>query len=135
MAAVHTTLPRAHDRLLTNAAAVASVVFDPDLVNNTVLTVVTGAPPLLRVNNLSFTEGDSGTNFAQVAVWQDGLVGQTLSLDYSTANGSAQAGVDYLASAGTLIIPADVVTQFISVPILGDVMDEPNRAFTAIVES
>ena len=27
-------------------------------------------------------------------------------------------GVDYLAVAGTLIIPPDVVTQFISIPIL-----------------
>lgn len=116
--------------LLTNAAFLSSDVFDSDLANNIVLTVVTAAPPLLRVDNLGFTEGDTGTNFAQVVVWQDGMVGQMLSLDYATANGTAQAGIDYLAASGTLIIPPDVVTQFISIPILGDLIDEPSRNFT-----
>jgi uncharacterized repeat protein (TIGR01451 family) len=114
---------------LTNTAFVWSEVFDSDLTNNTVLTVVTAAPPLLRVDNLSFTEGNAGTNFAQVVVWQDGAVGQALSFDYATVNGTAQSGSDYLAAAGTLVIPSDVVTQFLSIPILGDLQDEPNRGF------
>jgi uncharacterized repeat protein (TIGR01451 family) len=121
--------------LLTNLASASSVVFDSDLANNTALTVITAAPPLLRVDHLTVTEGDTGTNFAHLTVWQDGLVGQALSFDYTTANGTAQAGMDYLAVTGTLIIPPDVVTQFLTVPILGDLVDEPNRIFTVLLSN
>jgi hypothetical protein len=53
--------------------------------------------------------------------------------DWSTADGSAIAGVDYAAASGALAIPAGSVTTTATVAVLGDALDEP--AETVIVST
>ena len=89
--------------------------------------------PLLHVDNLSVTEGNSGTNNAQVSLWLEGPVGTPLSLDYATSDGSALAGSDYISTSGTLMFSADVTNLAITVPILGDLTWEPTETFTLAV--
>src|SRR5262249_19380646 len=47
-----------------------------------------------------------------------------------TADVTATAGADYTATAGILTFAAGVTTQAITVPVLGDVIDETNETFT-----
>ena len=52
---------------------------------------------------------------------------QVVSVDYSTAAGTATSGVDFVPTSGTLSFPPNVTSQPVSVPILDDVIDEPDE--------
>ncbi len=51
-------------------------------------------------------------------------------IDYTTVSGTAIAGSDFGAVSGTLVFPAAVSTLTITVPILNDIITEPNEQFT-----
>ena len=111
----------------TNSATATSGVFDANLSDNTVSSAILPALPLLHVENFSMTEGDSGTNTVPVPVWLEGPVAQTISMDYATSDGTATNGVDYLGVSGTLVFPPDVTTQYVQLPIVGDIIREANK--------
>jgi glucose/arabinose dehydrogenase len=50
-------------------------------------------------------------------------------LNYATADQTALAGIDYIQTAGSLFIPPGTVTQFVRVPVVGNLRKEPNRTF------
>ncbi|MFL5804112.1 MAG: Calx-beta domain-containing protein, partial [Roseiflexaceae bacterium] len=54
----------------------------------------------------------------------------TVTVGYATSNGTATAGSDYAASAGTLVFAPNQTSQTISIPIVNDASDEPNETFT-----
>jgi hypothetical protein len=78
-------------------------------------TVVEG---LTSPQNLSYTVSLSGSS------------PQTITVQYSTANGTALAGSDYTATSGTLTFTPGVTSQTISIPILNDSVNEANETFT-----
>ena len=78
-------------------------------------TVVEG---LTSPQNLSYTVSLSGSST------------QTITVQYSTANGTALAGSDYTATTGTLTFNPGVTSQTISIPILNDAINEANETFT-----
>jgi len=51
-------------------------------------------------------------------------------VDYSTADGTALAGSDYLTASGTLTFAPGDLEQMITVTVLGDPMFEPDETFT-----
>ena len=51
-------------------------------------------------------------------------------VDYSTADGSSQAGVDYTAASGTLTFQAGDSSQTIEVAVLDDAHDEGEETLT-----
>ena len=53
-----------------------------------------------------------------------------VSVSYATADGSAIAGQDYVAAAGTLTFGLDETSKRITIPILVDSQIEPNETFT-----
>ncbi|MCB9895840.1 MAG: VCBS repeat-containing protein [Planctomycetes bacterium] len=55
--------------------------------------------------------------------------GLDVSFDHTTIDGTAYAGYDYTATAGSATIPAGQVSTTISVPILGDDFSETDEAF------
>jgi len=54
---------------------------------------------------------------------------------YTTANGTATAGVDYTAAAGSISFAPGVTTQQIHVDILGDTTVEPNETFSVTLSN
>ena len=52
---------------------------------------------------------------------------QAIDVDYTTRNGSASAGVDYVANSGTVRIPANSAGIDISVSTSDDTIDEPDE--------
>ena len=54
---------------------------------------------------------------------------QWLSVDYTTRNGTAQAGSDYLATSGKLVLYPGESQAVIDVEILGDTLPEPDETF------
>lgn len=55
---------------------------------------------------------------------------RTVTVDYTTTNGTATSGSDYTATAGTLSFPGGMTSQSIVVLVGGDTLDEANETFT-----
>ena len=77
------------------------------------------------------SEGSSGTTTAYFMVEFSGLreAGDIVSVDFTTRDGSAKAGEDYLAVSGQLNIYDDEDYALIPVEILGDRVAEKNETF------
>lgn len=80
----------------------------------------------------SVVEGNSGTVNAYFLLQFTGIrsdPNQTLSVDYTTRNGTATAGQDYVATAGKLKLYANENQAVIAVEIIGDKTPEANETF------
>ncbi len=86
-------------------------------------------PPSITINDVTVTEGDSGSVSAGFTVTLSAASGQGVTVGYTTANGSASSGADYTTTSGTLTFAAGVTTQPVTVPALGDLLDEQNETF------
>ena len=53
-----------------------------------------------------------------------------VTVDYATADGTAEAGADYTATSGTLTFAAGETVKTVSVPVLDDAVDEGEETFT-----
>ena len=58
---------------------------------------------------------------------------QTVRVDYATADGTATAGLDYVAQSGTLVFSPGEVAKTVSVPITDDAEREDNETFTLVL--
>jgi hypothetical protein len=85
--------------------------------------------PTLSINDASVTEGDSGTKTLDFTVTLSTASGQTVTVDYATADGTATAGSDYQSASATLTFNPGDTTKTISVTINGDTTVEPNETF------
>src|SRR5262249_21869604 len=93
-------------------------------------TIVNDDVAHLSINDVAVTEGNSGTTLANFTVTLDAAVDTPVSVDYATANGTAQAGSDYAGAAGTLTFAAGVAgTKTVSVAVTGDHVHEPDAIF------
>ena len=62
--------------------------------------------------------------------------GQAVTVTYTTADGTATAGSDYTAASGTLTFaPGDTADKTITVTILDDALDEPDKDFTVTLSA
>src|SRR5438094_6540594 len=74
---------------------------------------------------------NSATANANFTVSLSAASPQSITVDYSTADGTATAPADYVAKSGTLTFPANSTTpQTITVVVNGDNLDEIDEAFT-----
>src|SRR5262249_14353800 len=55
--------------------------------------------------------------------------GQEVTVDFATADGMASAGEDYIATNGFLTFLPGVTNQTVSVPVIGDLINESNETF------
>lgn len=85
--------------------------------------------PTLSIGNITITEGDSGTSNAIFTVSLSTISGQTVAVDYITTNGTASDTSDYTASKGTVTFKAGETTQNITIPIVGDTVNESQENF------
>ena len=86
--------------------------------------------PSISINDVSVTEGNSGTRNAVFTVSLSAPSPLAVSVSYATANGTALAGSDYTATSGALVFAPGVTTRSVSVAVLGDALDEADESFT-----
>ena len=60
---------------------------------------------------------------------------QAVSVHYATADGTARAGVDYVAASGTVTIPAGQTETYVDVSVIGDSLRQPDQTFTMALSS
>jgi len=93
-------------------------------------TIVNDDPlPALAIGDASSPEGDAGTTNMVFSVTLSGASGQTVFVNYVTADLSATAPGDYTSTSGTLVFAPGVTVQQILVPVVGDTVPESDESF------
>ena len=100
-------------------------------------TIIDPDNPRIIISNVSQAEGNAGItnfNFTVSLVDPNNLVTPMLFalpvfVSFFTTDGTALAGADYTATAGTLTIPALIASGTITVPVLTDQVDELDESF------
>jgi probable HAF family extracellular repeat protein len=94
------------------------------------LTPISGSIPFISIANApSVTEGNTGARTASFDVTLSVASTQTVTVAYSTSNGAALAGSDYQFTNGTLTFEPGVLTQTLTVPVIGDRSAETDEGF------
>jgi hypothetical protein len=92
-------------------------------------------PPAIAVGDGTVTEGNTDTRAATFRVTLDVPSDQTITIAYTTADGTATVGSDYVATSGTLTFAPGETSKTITVPIIGDRLGEPNETFVVNLTS
>ena len=109
---------------LTNVVGEASF----SSVTNVAVTVLDNDSTLeLTVNSATVVESVGSVTFT---VSRTGFLSTTVTLPFSTLNGSATAGADFTATTNVLTFATNVSSQQIIVPIVNDTVVESTEAFT-----
>jgi len=90
-------------------------------------------PPSLSVADIEFVEGDLGTADAVFTFVLSEPSGQTVEVQYATANGTATGAVDetgdYVTQTGTVTFAAGQTQQTVTITGTSDFTDEPDETF------
>src|SRR5262249_53099087 len=87
------------------------------------------AAPTIAISDAAVTEGNAGTTSAVFTVSLSATSGQTITVDYATANDTAIAPGDYASTGGTLTFAPGVTTHTITVAVVGEAIFEANERF------
>lgn len=85
--------------------------------------------PSLTIYNYTLAEGNAGTTSAYFTVYLSAASSQTVTVNYSTSDGTATAGSDYQATSGTLTFAPGQTSATVAVLVNGDTVDEPDETF------
>ena len=85
--------------------------------------------PKLTINDINVTEGTTGTSLAGFTVRLSGYSLYTITVHYATANGTATAPADYVATSGTVTFAPGETSKKILVTIKGDTVPEGIETF------
>src|SRR5205823_2075147 len=94
-------------------------------------TIVDDDPlPGLSINNVTWTEGNSGTTSYTFMVTLSAASGQAVTVQYATADNTATlADADYQAASGTLSFSPGQTSKTITVLVNGDRLVESDESF------
>ncbi len=125
----------AANRACTTTGAICSKGDDPVQMSNSPSATVAGptgtvvtSTPTVSIAGGSGTEGDDSSITFTVTL--DEAAGETVTVDYATSDGSADAGDDYTAMSGTLSFSAGETSKTISIAIEDDIENESDETFT-----
>jgi hypothetical protein len=136
-----TTVPAGSDACISDRADAPSGGGDARL---TVVSVSAGqwnlaagaaVPPRLSIGNSSVIEGNAGTTLMQLAVSLSAPSALPVSVHFASADGTAKAGSDYVATSGTLTLPPGENQALVPVTVNGDTTVEPGESFTMNLSS
>ena len=87
-------------------------------------------PPALDISDASMPEGDLGIVPLSFNVTLSAASEQTVSVDFSSSNGTATAGSDFNALGGTITFSPGQQFKTVAIPIIGDTAIELDETFT-----
>ena len=90
---------------------------------------VTTTPPQISISDTTIAEPTTGRANATLTVSLDHAATSAVTVVYATANGTATAGLDYTAAAGSLTFAAGETSRTIAIPILADSLAEATETF------
>ena len=93
------------------------------------------AAPTLSVDDVSVTEGNVGTTTATFRVTLSAASGQTVTVNWATADDMAVQPADYTASSGLLTFAPGDTTKTFGVTVKGDIIAELHETFRVVLTS
>lgn len=90
--------------------------------------------PRASIGDVSVTEGNNGRTLATFTVTLDRVPSGPASVHFATADGTAVAPGDYLATSGDLQF-AGTTSATVSVEVIGDLVGEPDETFTVALSA
>ncbi len=89
----------------------------------------TGTKPCISADEVTITEPDTGTVNAVFTLRLSAASNVPVRVNYSTVAGTAQLGTDLQNTYGRLQFAPGQTTATVTVPIIGDLLDEPDEQF------
>src|SRR5207344_1034441 len=80
--------------------------------------------PVLSINDVTVSEGNSGTTPATFTVTLTGSTALPVTVNYATADGTGKAGVDYQSATGALTFAPGETTKTVSVQVIGNTVKQ-----------
>ena len=112
------TLSNPTNSAILSTATATIIIFDDDFM-----------PGLVAASPVFVTEGDAGVKKLSVQLNLTNPTVQTVTADFATVDGTATAGSDYVATSGSITIPAGSTSATVNITINGDATVEPNETF------
>ncbi len=85
--------------------------------------------------SMSSFDVDEGAGFANLTVTRSGGLGVQATVNYSTSDGTAIAGVNYVNTTGSVTFNVGEVSEVIQIPIIDDPTTDPTLFFTVTLSS
>lgn len=85
--------------------------------------------PSMSIDDVSVVEGNAGTVNAVFTVTLSAASGQTATVLYATADGTATQPADYTSTSGSLTFTPGQTTRTLTVPVIGETVPEANETF------
>jgi beta-glucanase (GH16 family) len=92
-------------------------------------------PPTISFSSISPFEGDAPTSTVTFKVNLSKATDQAVTVDFATADGTAGAGLDYVAKSGTVTIAAQNTEGVIEISVVGDTLKEADETFTVTLSN
>ncbi|GAA4029007.1 hypothetical protein GCM10022281_05140 [Sphingomonas rosea] len=133
---VNDTLVEGNETLLLNLAGGSNItIADAQGVGTIVSDDVappppTGIAPSISVDGSGVGESEGLLTFT---LTRSGDLSAASTVNYATADGSAQAGLDYVAAAGTITFAAGQATAIVKVAVIDDALVEYNESFRLVL--
>jgi hypothetical protein len=86
-------------------------------------------PPRISIGDVSKVEGRNGNTMFVFTVTLSAPSATQVKVNYTTADGTARAGEDYLAASGTLTFAPGETTKTITIKVKGDSKREASETF------
>jgi hypothetical protein len=108
----------------TDLAVMSGTAFGVSTLKN-----VTAPLPCFSVNNVTVTEGDTGSVNLDFVITLSQASSETVRVNYSLVNETATKGADFANLSARLAFAPGETSKTISVPVFGDLLDEADETF------
>ena len=89
--------------------------------------------PSLSIDNIEITEGYKNSKSAVFTIELKPAASEVVTVKWKTMNDSAEAGLDYTATNGTITFPIGIESKTVSISVLGDKIEEGEETFDVIL--
>ena len=89
----------------------------------------------VRIEDAGTSEGHAGETPLRFAVRLSRPAAEAVSVDFSTLDGSATAGTDYLAASGRVSIAAGQLSSEVTIAVVGDEIPEAPESFSVLLSN
>lgn len=124
-----------HLAVLPPTAKVIGTTIGPDGVITVPETTGGTIKPMIRIEDAVVTEGVLGPKLVKFRVSLSAVAADAVTVKYLTANDTATAGIDYVASTATLTFAPGVLSQQFTLTVYGDPFYEADEAFTVTLSN
>jgi len=119
------TIPELNEQFAVNLGSPANAL----LAHASALGTIVDDDGRISINNVTLPDGSSGTTAFVFTVTLSKAATVPIPVTFSTFDGSATAGVDYVATSGTLTFAPGETTKTITVQVIGDPVYEFDEQF------